>query len=330
MRSIRYFLGENMIFTEEMLKKYARPLSETEEAMCKNAINMVMDALKGLGFNAKNNMIRRYENTASFEVKMSREDEGYDVKIFLQGSYANNTNVRGYSDVDIAVVQEDRFIPLYRPGISKEDYGFLNANPNTKIFKDLILESLRNKFFDDVVRKNKSIKINGNTYRKDTDVVPAMRYRDYSKDEMLDPSNFTGGIQIDTDNGDSIINYPEQHIKNGIEKNKRTNYYFKKMVRIGKEIRYQMNDLGYKYATDISSFGIESLFYNVPDYVYLSSNEYRYIFQRVIDYLYFNKSKVVGFYEINGIKELCKKYSEDETKYLGFIDELKKYYEYEE
>lgn len=319
-----------MIFTEEMLKKYARPLSETEEAMCKNAINMVMDALKGLGFNAKNNMIRRYENTASFEVKMSREDEGYDVKIFLQGSYANNTNVRGYSDVDIAVVQEDRFIPLYRPGISKEDYGFLNANPNTKIFKDLILESLRNKFFDDVVRKNKSIKINGNTYRKDTDVVPAMRYRDYSKDEMLDPSNFTGGIQIDTDNGDSIINYPEQHIKNGIEKNKRTNYYLKKMVRIGKEIRYQMNDLGYKYATDISSFGIESLFYNVPDYVYLSSNEYRYIFQRVIDYLYFNKSKVVGFYEINGIKELCKKYSEDETKYLGFIDELKKYYEYEE
>lgn len=319
-----------MIFTEEMLKKYARPLSETEEAMCKNAINMVMDALKGLGFNAKNNMIRRYENTASFEVKMSREDEGYDVKIFLQGSYANNTNVRGYRDVDIAVVQEDRFIPLYRPGISKEDYGFLNANPNTKIFKDLILESLRNKFFDDVVRKNKSIKINGNTYRKDTDVVPAMRYRDYSKDEMLDPSNFTGGIQIDTDNGDSIINYPEQHIKNGIEKNKRTNYYFKKMVRIGKEIRYQMNDLGYKYATDISSFGIESLFYNVPDYVYLSSNEYRYIFQRVIDYLYFNKSKVVGFYEINGIKELCKKYSEDETKYLGFIDELKKYYEYEE
>lgn len=49
-----------------------------------------------------------------------------------------------------------------------------------------------------------------------------------------------------------------------------------------------------------------------------------------INYLYFNKSKVVEFYEINGIKELCGQYSEDETKYLGFIDELKMYYEYEE
>lgn len=42
---------------------------------------------------------------------MSREEEGYDVKIFLQGSYANNTT-GGHSDVDIAVVQEDRFIPF--------------------------------------------------------------------------------------------------------------------------------------------------------------------------------------------------------------------------
>lgn len=42
------------------------------------------------------------------------------------------------------------------------------------------------------------LKINGNTYRKDTDVVPAMRYRDYSKDERFNPNNFTGGIRIDT------------------------------------------------------------------------------------------------------------------------------------
>ena len=62
------FLGENMIFTEEMLKKYARPLSATEETMCKNAISMVMDALKELGFYAKDNIIKAYENTDSFEL----------------------------------------------------------------------------------------------------------------------------------------------------------------------------------------------------------------------------------------------------------------------
>lgn len=39
-----------MIFTEEQLRKYAKPLSETEENQCKNAIRMVVDALKTIGF----------------------------------------------------------------------------------------------------------------------------------------------------------------------------------------------------------------------------------------------------------------------------------------
>ena len=32
-----------MIFKEEQLRKYAKPLSETEENQCKNAIRMVVD-----------------------------------------------------------------------------------------------------------------------------------------------------------------------------------------------------------------------------------------------------------------------------------------------
>ena len=38
-----------MIFTEEQLKNYAKPLSETEENQCKNAIRMVSRALSELG-----------------------------------------------------------------------------------------------------------------------------------------------------------------------------------------------------------------------------------------------------------------------------------------
>lgn len=96
-----------------------------------------------------------------------------------------------------------------------------------------------------VQRKNKSIKINDNSYRKDADSVPCIRYRDYSNDYVVHSDNYIGGIIIQADDGTEIFNYPEQHIKNGVDKNKTTNFYFKKMIRIAKEIRYQMDEYGY-------------------------------------------------------------------------------------
>jgi len=242
-----------MIFTEEQLKDYAKPLSETEENQCKNAIRMVSNALKDLGL-SENEMETIYGASTAYQIRMSGGLSGYDIKLFLQGSYANNTNVRGHSDVDIAVVQEDIFRPAYRLNVSGADYGFTNATPRIKSFKDEVEDILRNHFGKDVERKNKSIKINGNSYRKDTDSVPSMRHRDYRQDYTFDKENYIGGILIKADDGQEIINYPEQHIKNGVEKNNDTNYYFKKMVRIAKELRYQMKDLRYPYAQKASSF----------------------------------------------------------------------------
>ena len=162
-----------MIFTEEQLRKYAKPLSETEEKQCKNAIRMVVDALKTIGFKESTSIQRMYSETPSFETRMKSKDDDYEVKIFLQGSYANNTNVRQHSDVDIAVVQVDQFRPKFRVGVSKDNYGFISASPKNKAFKDIVQLALKNKFGDDVERKNKSIKIHGNSYRKDADSVPA-------------------------------------------------------------------------------------------------------------------------------------------------------------
>lgn len=123
-----------MIFTEEQLRKYAKPLSETEENQCKNAIRMVVDALKTIGFNERTSIQKMYSETPSFEVMMKSNDD-YEVKIFLQGSYANNTNVRQHSDVDIAVVQIDQFRPKYRVGVSKTNYGFISAISKARLLK---------------------------------------------------------------------------------------------------------------------------------------------------------------------------------------------------
>lgn len=87
--------------------------------------------------------------------------------------------------MDIAVVEEDTFRTQYRSGVSDSNYGFVNAPSRSKTFKDEIEEALKDKFGTDVSRENKSIKIYGNTYRKDADSVPCRRYKDFK--DLLSP-----------------------------------------------------------------------------------------------------------------------------------------------
>ncbi len=317
-----------MKFSEHQLKKYAEPISETEDQQCKNAVRMVGDALKELGFQDSASLRKAYSDTSSYELRMSGA-EGYSVKIFMQGSYANNTNVRRRSDVDIAVVQEDTFRTKYRNGVSDINYGFSTVNPRARKFKDVVQDALVKKFGNDVQRKNKSIKIHGNAYRKDADSVPAMRYRDYSMDFRNDIENYVGGIVITPDYGKEIINYPEVHLANGVEKNKSTNYYFKKMVRIAKELRIQMEELGFEYAGKTSSFGVECLLWNVPNEEFLKYSHYKFIFDDVVSYLFSNKNLISSFKEINNIKHIGDDDKERVVIYRGFIEELKDFFEYD-
>ena len=257
-----------MKFTESMLTNYSQPLSATEDGQCKNAIRMVADALKTLGFTDDNAAITPlYTDTFAYSLQMRRSSDSRNIKLFVQGSYANNTNVRTESDVDVAVIQEETFLPEYRKDSvypqSGADYGFTPAPAAAKTFKDEVQEALKCKFGTDVERKNKSIKVHGNTYRKDADTVPCRRYRDYRQDYRRDASNFVGGVVIYPDNGGMIINYPEQHIANGRKKNNDTNHHYKKLVRIMKKMRYLMEDsyiTAYSSAAkNVSSFMLESL-----------------------------------------------------------------------
>ena len=60
-----------MKFSEEKLKLFAAPLSETEDQKCKNAIAMIRDALKGLGFTDDNKAISRlFEDTYAYSIDM--------------------------------------------------------------------------------------------------------------------------------------------------------------------------------------------------------------------------------------------------------------------
>lgn len=330
-----------MKFTETMLDSYSQPLSAKEDQLCQNAIRMVSDTLKRLGFTDDGKAISPlYSDTYAYSIHL-RSTSGYrKIKLFVQGSYANNTNVQGQSDVDIAVVQEEVFTTEYRSASSAypqsdADYNFTAAAIPAKTFKDEVQECLEYKFGSDVERKNKSIKVHGNVYRKDADTVPCQRYRDYRKDYSKNPENYVGGIVIIPDHGSRIINYPEQHIANGRSKNIATHLHYKQMVRIMKKMRYLMEESYHKpyvsAAKGVSSFMLESLLWNIEDKWYLDNCEtYRkvYAFQRMINLLKDSKGSFRVYKEANGIKPLC----EDDVAYTNlctFIDQLSLFYDYE-
>ena len=76
-----------MKYTESQLEGFTKPISDSEEQRCENMIRMVKDAIQGY-----------YNETRDYKMNLS------DYEIFLQGSYANNTNVKQNSDVDIFVM----------------------------------------------------------------------------------------------------------------------------------------------------------------------------------------------------------------------------------
>ena len=228
-------------FSEDTLNNWRKPPSDTEEEKLSNVVRMVRDAIE-------DDSILRNEN----------------VKIFGQGSYANDTNVRLNSDIDINVRYQDAFYFDLPPNTNRQQFG-LNNPPtySVKAFKNDVANALVNRFGTDVSRKNKCIVIEGNTYRVGADVVPTWPYRKYSMD-----GSFVEGVRFFADSGDWVVNFPVQHIENGKSKNKRTQRRFKRLTRVFKRLRTSMIQNGQSVNPNITSFLLECLLWNVPDWIY--------------------------------------------------------------
>lgn len=317
-----------MKFTEEQLKRYAAPLSDTENQKCLHAIKEIRDALKKMGYSSDTDSVLPLESdTYAYSTTLKKTYSKEEIQIFIQGSYANNTCVRGESDVDIAIIRRDMYEYAFGKNFAPFVEGF-KKKMEGKIFKDNVEMVLRCKFSGSVHRKNKSIKVDGNTYRKQADTVPSFAMRYYSKSEENNYSDFIEGITIYADDGEIINNFPKQHISNGKAKNVRTNYYYKKMVRIMKKMRYEMQKYYYSSANEVSSFGLESLLWNLPDDIFRKYTTYKYAFGEIVKYLYDHKLYLWSYKEANGIKKLCPN-PQSVEKYQSFIDDLYRFYEYD-
>lgn len=186
------------------------------------------------------------------------------VKVFKQGSYANRTNVRQDSDVDICVLYTGAFFPNYSmsEGLSNPVLGFPDGTYFYTDFKNDVGSAMVSYFASgSVTRGNKAFDVHANTYRIDADVVPCFEHRRYMG--TAQSHWFESGTDLHPDNGGSIVNWPQQNYDNGASKNDATGQGFKAVARILKRLRYELIDEGYTIADAIPSFLIECLVYEV-------------------------------------------------------------------
>ena len=211
---------------------------------------------------------------------LESEDAGYfdkKFKIFLQGSYGNDTNIFKESDVDVVIRLDSIFTYDINnlPDDQKAVFQLLHAAAvyTHKHFRKHVLEVLMNRFEDDVVLGTKAVMIKPFHNRRKTDVLIATQHRKYSSFYGLGNEAQITGIIFHKLDGSRVVNYPGQHRENLVKKNQATSEWFKHIIRIWKNARQQMIDANMIEAGVAPSYYIEGLLYNAPNNLYGTSYE---------------------------------------------------------
>jgi hypothetical protein len=201
--------------------------------------------------------------------KVTYDDRNF--KIFLQGSYGNDTNIYAESDVDVVIRYDGAFFHDANQLPADQQAAFHAAYPGKgsyqyKTFRDHVQTALAGAFGASVTSSNKAIKIKGDGSRRNADVVVAFEYRRYHKfNGRSDESHDLGISFFAQNNGIRIANYPKQHSENVTAKHATTNEKFKPIVRIFKNMRSKMVADGTIAKDTAPSYYIEGLLYNAPN-----------------------------------------------------------------
>ncbi len=120
-------------------------------------------------------------------IKTALEDsnalyQSRNFKVFLQGSYGNDTNIYAESDVDVVIRYDGAFFHDIKERPVDEQVVFNVAFPNSGTygyndFKEHVTKALRTKFDDAVKPGKKAIRIEGNGNRRNADVIVSFEYK---------------------------------------------------------------------------------------------------------------------------------------------------------
>ncbi len=182
----------------------------------------------------------------------------FEYEVFLQGSYKNDTNLGGDSDVDVVV----RLTTKLKPSVAdlggkrlQESGSHRFAYQKWKSFRDEALEALRARFGKVVESGRKTLKVPKGSIPADADLVVTVTHRQGTGLYLPDEQRW-------------VVSFPEQHYSRGAKKEKAANMRFKRTIRMFKAARNRLVKKGRLKKKDAPSYFIECLLYNVPDHLF--------------------------------------------------------------
>ena len=197
------------------------------------------------------------------------EDVRY--RTYLQGSYRNNTHLRRQSDVDVVVeltsfpIRDGSLLPdsqqrLLEERFPEPEYGW-------RLFRRDVLRAVADRFGASRVREgNKTLKLVMESPEIPVDVVVAVRYLKYTEYSGKRSYKHSEGMGLYLPTEKRwTVSYPHVHRRNGVEKEKATNWRFRPCIRMFKNARARLVEEGRLAADTARSYRIECLLYNVPD-----------------------------------------------------------------
>ena len=200
---------------------------------------------------------------------------GKSFKVFLQGSYGNDTNIYAESDVDIVIRLDDCFQSdlesLSDDEKSAYQEAFSDATYTHTDFKRDVLSVLEDQYGSAVKTGDKAIAIDASGSRRKSDVIVSTQFRRYLKFRSASDSEYVEGICFFNAAGERIANYPKQHSANLTAKHQASSKWLKPMARVFKNMRSRLVESGLIEAGIAPSYFIEGLLYNVPNEKFTTS-----------------------------------------------------------
>ena len=176
-------------------------------------------------------------------------------EVFLQGSYKNDTNLGGDSDVDVVVRLAHKLKPSVAPLTREqlqEDASHKVAHERWQSFRDHAMQAMRARFGNAVKSGRKTLKLPKGKIPADADLVVTLSYTEGIGFYLPDERRW-------------VVSYPQRHHQRGSKKERATNKRFKRTIRMFKAARNQLVSRRILTKEDAPSYFIECLLYNVPD-----------------------------------------------------------------
>ena len=273
-----------------LFTSWSKPASETEEAKAARAAKVIRQAI--------------HEHESLKTKKTS---------VYATGSYRNNTNTRLESDIDVAVVLHGCFFSEYPSGKPPQasDLGYPKASYGLSNFRTDVGQALSSKFgANGVTSGTKAFDVHESRVRLDADVAVFLEHRRYTGEKSSDGTwHYLEGVEMRGSEDRRIINWHEQHYEKGVAKNDRTRRRYKRVARILKRMRDDMQENGIpkaRTAANVPSFLLECLAFNASDNCY--QNDHLYDNVRAVGAQLWNKTKPetedLDLVEVSGLKRL--------------------------